>query len=287
MVVPLAYWTLKMLFSNGQSRPELMKIIECLGLEDDNTNETESSNDADEEHQPHHEDKTSFEKRFINYVRKLKDAMAETNPFSDTPTDQLINIILKVVCNITASSKVKTAEKDGKEQYREYCTERLNTSKKSIYDPIKRNNISLFTDSAGHVATKTKKKISSLKSDSSLFANLFVSAITRDFDFNDLFKHENQKYPPALYEFGAMGSCTKSDALKVIEKAVNIDAPCPPTKPDASVIDGSVFVNGIPPRTSKTYKDYASSEFLPVIRNLAGLTNEVHLVFDRYMPQSI
>jgi len=140
--------------------------------------------------------------------------------FSDSPADQLMNITTKVLSDPSLNIKVMTAESLGKKQYRTFCSKRLESDKFSLYDRFKRNNISPINDSAAHSDSRARRKIVSLKNDFSLFSVLLLSALSRNFDLDNFFMHENQAVPPNLSENGCLRRCTKSDALKCFEGLV-------------------------------------------------------------------
>ena len=60
---------------------------------------------------------------------------------------------------------------------------------------------------------KKKQQISHLKQNWSLFSQLYVSFQIRDGDIGEFFRHENEAYPPSLYQFGQLRLGSKSDLL--------------------------------------------------------------------------
>ena len=56
---------------------------------------------------------------------------------------------------------------------------------------------------------------------------------------------------------------------------------------DGIVIDGSALVNSLPPRTSKTFEDYAALDVLPTIQAYSTEYKQMDIVFDVYDPSSL
>ena len=56
---------------------------------------------------------------------------------------------------------------------------------------------------------------------------------------------------------------------------------------DVIIIDGSALVNVLPPRTSKTFEDYATLDVLPTIRAYSIKYERTYIVFDVYRSSSL
>ena len=153
----------------------------------------------------------------------------------------------------------------------------------SFYEPIKRNKLDFFTQKPDPVPGALKQKV--LKDDCRLFSKLFISCQSRECDLLEFFKHENQSFPAALSDCGNLHSCQKSQLASILEK----DITCPDTKPNATaiVIDGSALVNSLPPRTSKTFGEYAMLDVLPKVQAFCSTYNRTDIVFDVYLTTSL
>ena len=90
---------------------------------------------------------------------------------------------------------VHEIEKTGQDQYK-YMTERVIERTTPVFDSIIKNQIPLFSRPPSRGPSKTKQTITSLKSDCTLFSQLFIATQTRHGDLNNFFKHENHAYPP-------------------------------------------------------------------------------------------
>jgi hypothetical protein len=67
-----------------------------------------------------------------------------------------------------------------------------------FYDPIKKNNVPLFSRNSNTSVSGTKSKLDIVKDDCSLFSRLFISCQTRQLDLEEFFSQENQTTPPSL-----------------------------------------------------------------------------------------
>ena len=56
---------------------------------------------------------------------------------------------------------------------------------------------------------------------------------------------------------------------------------------DAIIIDGSAFINAIPPWNSKTFDEYAREDILPKVNYCGGKYDRVDIVFDGYKKSSL
>ena len=104
----------------------------------------------------------------------------------------------RVIAEFQATSETKKAdpaviniareiEKLGQEQHDSYVHERLVNQTKPITDPIKRNNILLFSRPPVRDKSRTQLQVSSLKNDCSLFSRLFIASQIRDGDLDEFF----------------------------------------------------------------------------------------------------
>ena len=103
-----------------------------------------------------------------------------------------------------------------------------------------------------------------LKNDCDLFCKLFVSCQSRECDLKEFFRHENQQFPAAFCDGGKLHSYQKSQLAIILESLITI----PNTEPQADVIiiDGSALLNSLPPRSSKTFEDYAINDVLSTVQ---------------------
>ena len=105
-----------------------------------------------------------------------------------------------------------------------------------------------------------KRKLDSLKDECSLFSRLFISCQNKQSDLEDFFKHENQKFPPAISQNRALNFGVKSQIMTILKADLNM--PVTELFTDALIIDGAALVNTKPPRTTKTFDEYAKEVIL-------------------------
>ena len=105
--------------------------------------------------------------------------------------------------------------------------------------------------------TSAKKvtKLSLLKNDCNLFAWLYITCQSRDGNMSEIFKHENQAFPPALSSLGKIRSIQKSDLIPCLKIEKKVDKPMV----DMKAIDGAAMVNILRPEKCKTFEDYAKN----------------------------
>lgn len=124
-----------------------------------------------------------------------------------------------------------------------------------------------------------------LKEDCQLFSKLFISCQSRECDLKEFFRHENQSHPAALSDGGKLHTCQKSHLTTILESQVTTPEAEPDT--DTIIIDGAALVNSLPPRSSKTFEEYAMLDVLPRIQAYSTKYKRTDIVFDVYRPSSL
>ena len=146
--------------------------------------------------------------------------------------------------------------------------------------------VSLFHTCETKTLSKDKSKISLLKNDCSLFSRLYISCQTRGGNFEDFFKHENQRSPPSLSQNGEIYQGSKSELLtKCLEPLSIVTDECPSV--EAVIINGAALVNMFKPDTSRTFNEYAATVFLPYIRRQLDTVKRINVVWDVYLKDSL
>ena len=117
------------------SGPEIARII----------NEFEASMVTEcpetEQSAKHHEDTRSLQSLFYRDVVSLTRTIEEMgNPFMEE-TDDLLALDTKQIMRSGALARLRKVEEVGMAQYESFIAERLMQQSKSLYDPIKRNNL--------------------------------------------------------------------------------------------------------------------------------------------------
>lgn len=94
--------------------------------------------------------------------------------------------------------RLRKVKEVGMAQYESFIAERLVQQSKSLYGPIKRNNLSVLNGPASKVASKTKQQLSFAMNDCLLFSRLYISCQTREGILDEFFQHENQFFTVAI-----------------------------------------------------------------------------------------
>ncbi|KAJ8396338.1 hypothetical protein AAFF_G00019150 [Aldrovandia affinis] len=143
----------------------------------------------------HHEQTKHTQVAFARDVRALTRVMGEMgNPFCEDSKDLLV-LDSRDLADPAVINTLHQIEKLGQEQYDTYVNERLVHQTKPITDPIKRNNLHIFSRPPVREKSRTQFQVLSLKNDCSLFSRLFIASQTRDGDLDEFFAHENQACP--------------------------------------------------------------------------------------------
>ena len=236
----------------------------------------------------HHEHIKHTKIAFARDVKSLTGVMGEMgNPFCDDSKDLLV-LDSRDLADPAFINTVCQIEILGQEQYDTYVNERLVNQTKPITNPIKRNNLPLFSRPPVREKSRSQLQVSSLKNDCFLFSRLFIASQTRDGDLDEFFAHENQACPPELSYMGKMWHGTKSDLVRCLEDLIPPQEDAAASPPvEVMILDGAAIVNMLPPGNVKTFSEYASQVFLPYIKSQLQHTSRVDIVWDEYFPESL
>ena len=148
----------------------------------------------------HHEDTASFEKDFCKDRDSLIASILEyRNPFEEEEQN-LVHITSRHVLDDVATKSVKDVKRIGEDQYTAFVNERLINRRTSLYDTLKRNDLSLFRQKHLLNMSKSKQKIATLNSERRLYANLYVACQSTEGDLDNFFAHENHAFPDSISE---------------------------------------------------------------------------------------
>ena len=136
---------------------------------------------------------------------------------------------------------------------------------RSLYGPIKRNNLRVSDDPVSNVASKTKQQLSSARNHCLLFPRLYISCQTREGNLDEFFQHENQSCPPSLSQDGKLRLPQKTSELAELFQSFTTPQVKMPEEINAIIIDGSVVVNMIKPATGteRHLQNIQDSPFYP------------------------
>ena len=240
-----------------------------------------------EQSEKHHEDTKSLQSLFYRDVVSLTRTIEEMgNPFMEE-TDDLLALDTKQIMSLDELARLRKVEEVGMAQYQSFIAERLKQQSKSLYDPIKRNNLRVFNEPPSNVASKTKQQLSSARNDCLLFSRLYISCQTREGNLDEFFQHENQSCPPSLSQDGKLRLPQKKSELAECLQSFTTPQLKMPEEIDAIIIDGSVVVNMIKPATEKTFAEYSRQSFLPYIQSQLSHAKRLDVVWDEYIANSL
>ena len=111
------------------------------------------------------------------------------NPILDN-FSELVTLDSRDCADTSVVESVNKLGKRGKEQYQKYVTDATKDRLRSIYNPIKQNNLPLFSKNYKKEDSKEGKNIAVLQSNLNLVAQLCVALQSRDGDMREFFSHE-------------------------------------------------------------------------------------------------
>ena len=92
----------------------------------------------------HHQQKKSVQRTFHQNVTSLVETLDDLGyPFAEQSED-LLALDTKDIADPSVVQTVRQIKKSGQDMYRQFVEERLVKSEKKVFDPIKKNVISLF-----------------------------------------------------------------------------------------------------------------------------------------------
>ncbi len=165
---------------------------------------------------PHHEQYVSVQELFKKHVCDFCATISSIgNPFLDDCPELLV-LNTRNCASDEVIETVNNIKDLGLSQYKEYVGVIVSRDI-SIHQPITKNSLPLFKRQALK-GSKTKKQISSLKSDCNLFSHLYIASTFRGGDLEEFFPHENYKWPPSISDHGKLRlPIQKSDLLVLLQ----------------------------------------------------------------------
>jgi len=232
----------------------------------------------------HHEEVKSKQAAFQKEVNGLCKALDELgNPFGDPSSDRIV-VDTGDVANSSVVSTVDKVKRIGEDSFDAFVERRLVKRETSLFEPIHKNNLSLFSKSTTKKNDNNVKCLKSFKEDCTLFAQSFISCQIRGADLSDFFGHENHTYPPSLAKFGSMHSCAKSDLAKCLEELSPSYQSDPPLV-ETVILDSAAIVNMLNPGHFKTFQQYGEDVFLSYVQQQLKLhVNRIDIVGMPTMP---
>ena len=162
----------------------------------------------------------------------------------------------------TVVKRFRKVTKIGEKQSNSFANERFVERSKPVTQPLKKkNNLPTFTSTNKKTISKDKAKGEVLKEDCTLILRLYIACQIRDGNLEDIFKYENQPWPPSLSQLGQLRGGQKADLVLCSPSAPAQIATQPFT--DAVILDGTAVVQMQQPRTARTFDEYLSTVYVP------------------------
>ena len=156
-----------------------------------------------------------------------------------------------------------------------------------ISDPIKRNNLHLFSQPLTRGKSSKQLQLSSLKSNCSLFSRLYIASQTRNGNLDEFFKHDNQAYPQSLSQMGVLRTGMKSDLLHCLMDLAPVNENVSGPMVQVNILDDAAIINMLRPGTVKTFQNYATDVFVPYITSQLQYVSRLDIIWDVYVPERL
>ncbi len=232
---------------------------------------------------PHHEQYASVQELFKKHVCDLCATISSMgNPFLDDCPELLV-LNTRNCASDEVIETIKNIKDLGLSQYKEYVDGVIVSRDISIHQLIKKKSLPLFKRQALK-GSKTKKQISSLKSDCNRFSHLYIASTFRGGDLEEFFSHENHPWPPSISDHGKLRLPTqKSDLLVLLEGVTS----GPPSHFDIKLIDGSAAVHFLSCASVSTFVEYSLSVFNTYVKNELLNCGRIDIIWDVYKADSL
>jgi len=210
----------------------------------------------------------------------------------DQKGSELICISTKDVAPSDIASDLLDADINGKDVLRSFIQERLsNDAKRSLYDPVSKNNSKTFAKMYTNKPVLKEKKQKSVKADRDIFRRLVVAAEGgRSIDLQQVLQYELTDVPCALSNAdGTLRHTDKSALSHILEgshsqkELSNVD-----NMKTCCIIDGMAMVQSIgKPADSKSFGDLADVFVRGVHSHISNTCTRVDVAFDHYEATSV
>ena len=221
--------------------------------------------------------------------RDFNDIQALMNLLKDT----MINLVeekflMSISSRISPADKVKDSlskaysiRKEAMEHFINSC---LASLAKSIYDPIKKLKLGIFSNKTKRVTVKLRGKDVQISVQCEIFGKIALISQSRVLDLKEIFKYSLGSIPYALADhMGVMVKTKKSDLLTELEKGAALVGQMP--KSLCSIIDGMALVGKV--KCSGLTFFHIAEDIFKAAMSCSYNSARVDIVFDVYFEQSI
>ena len=137
-------------------------------------------------------------------------------------------------------------------------------------------------------ASRKDEQLNTAKYNVSLFSRLFIACQTRKGDLENFFAHENQPNPPSLSDRGELRPAKSKSGIVDCLLPNEDSMPCESPPVDCKVFDGPALANILSPESNcKSFTQYAKEVFIPYLKFHTKSVQQLDLVFDRYLEDSL
>ena len=210
------------------------------------------------------------------------------NPFqNELEDDKLYHLASGRVASSLIVEDFEKAEKKGDDDFIDFCQDRLQASVVEFHDPITRNNLKTFKDTAKKIRTKIQGKEMSLKADRSFFARLLLVGNVRLIQIEMMLVYALSIIPAALsYYDGSMMKTNKAKFMESLEKDVSPEPILDIPSGSSWIWDSMALVQTM--KRQETFGQFSNAVLQVLLKSARGTrSNIVHFVPDRYREKSI
>ena len=240
--------------------------------------------------QHHHEFTPSFQKKFKrNAEQLLGKILAYGNPFS-IDTNELLKLTNQDSFHPSVKTSITNLEKNGQEQYDAFVRDVLQDSKKSIHEPISKNNYNLMSTPVKKTNSTASTKVQLLKHNNEIFSQLVAILQQRKVSLLKVFSFELHSFSPSISNFGDLHhSSDKGELLSLLKSPChNSPEDLAEFRPDASVIlDGEMLPEHFPPKKSMTFREYAEMLGKEILSAYFFIFGRIDIVFNTFVEGSV
>jgi len=173
----------------------------------------------------HHDLSLAVWTRQEENVTRLKNVLRSSMDPMTYESEDLSNIITKVVMPAQIQKDVCSRDDIGQQEYARFVQERINTNEVSVWARMKKVQLKMWKSARKSVKHKLDDQVVELKDDRSLFARMLIVARSRpEINLQECIgQHEFTSLPRALFTVsGELLPCTdKSSLMAILEKLPN------------------------------------------------------------------
>ena len=242
----------------------------------------------------HHSDTPSQRKQWDSSVHQMLDMFNDsyTNPLEYEDISghgNLVNFATGATVTDDVTRSIVNCLDKATERVDTFVAERLmpddnESPHKSFYVTLPRSNTKTMSEMQRKV--KVNDKVIAMDNEVMFLRLLAVNAV-KHVPLQRVMSYENSATPLSLFhEDGSMLTSTKSDFLHKLEDLLT-EEPQDNVKADCRIYDGHAVIQMLPgPSGVATYQDMAGRFFGYILNSSRGAL-VMHIVFDKYLPDSI